>query len=352
LVDLNPKFSIFVLNRTTKNREGGVMARKVINVGGELIEIPEFPKRWIYIAVVGILGLWLLASGFYTIDADEVGVIQRFGKYIRTTDPGLHLKIPLGVEAVKKVKVQRVFKEEFGFRTAQAGVQTRYVEGSLLEESLMLTGDLNSAVVEWIVQYRIKDPVKYLFHVRNVEETLRDVSQSVMQLVVGDRSVDEVIVLSRSEIEDDALQLTQKSLDEFETGLDVVTVKLQDVNPPEPVQPAFNEVNQARQEKERIINEAMEAYNKVIPQARGQAEQTLRQAEGYATNRVNRARGDAEKFLAVWREYTKARDVTRRRIYLETMLEIMPKLNNIYVVDEAQKGLIPLLQFPQKEATK
>lgn len=328
------------------------MARKVINVGGELIEIPEFPKRWIYIAVVGILGLWLLASGFYTIDADEVGVIQRFGKYIRTTDPGLHLKIPLGVEAVKKVKVQRVFKEEFGFRTAQAGVQTRYVEGSLLEESLMLTGDLNSAVVEWIVQYRIKDPVKYLFHVRNVEETLRDVSQSVMQLVVGDRSVDEVIVLSRSEIEDDALQLTQKSLDEFETGLDVVTVKLQDVNPPEPVQPAFNEVNQARQEKERIINEAMEAYNKVIPQARGQAEQTLRQAEGYATNRVNRARGDAEKFLAVWREYTKARDVTRRRIYLETMLEIMPKLNNIYVVDEAQKGLIPLLQFPQKEATK
>lgn len=328
------------------------MARRVINVGGELIEIPEFPKRWIYLGIVGILGLWLLVSGFYTVDADEVGVIQRFGKYIRTTEPGLHLKIPLGIETVKKVKVQRVFKEEFGFRTAEAGVQSRYAAGSFLDESLMLTGDLNSAVVEWIVQYRIKDPVKYLFHVRNVEETLRDVSQSVMQLVVGDRSVDEVIVLRRSEIEDEALRLTQKSLDEFETGLDVVTVKLQDVNPPEPVQPAFNEVNQARQEKERIINEAMEAYNKVIPQAKGQAEQMLRQAEGYATNRVNRARGDAEKFLAVWREYTKARDVTRRRIYLETMQEILPKLENIYVVDEAQKGLIPLLQFPKKEESK
>lgn len=328
------------------------MARKVINVGGELIEIPEFPKRWIYLAIVGVLGLWLLFSGFYTVDADEVGVIQRFGKYIRTTEPGLHLKIPLGIETVKKVKVQRVFKEEFGFRTVQADVQTRYAQGSGEDESLMLTGDLNSAVVEWIVQYRIKDPVKYLFHVRNVEETLRDVSQSVMQLVVGDHSVDEVIVLSRQEIEDEALQLTQKSLDEFETGLDVVTIKLQDVNPPETVQPAFNEVNQARQERERIINEAMEAYNKIIPQARGQAEQMLRQAEGYASNRVNRARGDAEKFLAVWREYSKARDVTRRRIYLETMQEILPKLQNIYVVDEDQKGLIPLLQFQKKEEVK
>ncbi len=328
------------------------MARKVINVGGELIEIPEFPKRWLYIAAIGLFGLWVLVSGFYTVDADEVGVIQRFGQYIRTTEPGLHLKAPLGVETVKKVKVQRVFKEEFGFRTLQGGVQTQYSTQSFLDESLMLTGDLNSAVVEWIVQYRIKDPVKYLFHVRNVEETLRDVSQSVMQLVVGDHSVDEVIVLSRQEIEDEALQLTQKSLDEFETGLDVVTIKLQDVNPPETVQPAFNEVNQARQERERIINEAMEAYNKIIPQARGQAEQMLRQAEGYASNRVNRARGDAEKFLAVWREYSKARDVTRRRIYLETMQEILPKLQNIYVVDEDQKGLIPLLQFQKKEEVK
>jgi membrane protease subunit HflK len=216
----------------------------------------------------------------------------------------------------------------------------------------MLTGDLNSAVVEWIVQYRIQDPVKYLFNVRNVEETLRDISQSVIRLVVGDRSVDEVIVLSRQDIEDLAMQLTQKVLDEFETGLKVVTVKLQDVNPPPPVQPAFNEVNEARQERERIINEALEAYNKVIPQAEGQAQQRLRQAEGYATNRVNRARGDAEKFLAVWQEYNKAKDVTRRRLYLETMQEILPRLTNMYVVDESQRGVLPLLQLTGKEVVK
>lgn len=328
------------------------MVRRTINVGGEIIELPNVRKSWVYLVVVVVLGLWLLFSAFYTIDADEVGVIQRFGKYVRTTEPGLHFKIPFGVETVKKVKVQRVLKEEFGFRTIQAGVRTQYSPKSYTDESLMLTGDLNSAVVEWIVQYRIKDPVQYLFNVRNVGETLRDVSESVMRLVAGDHSVDEVIVLSRQDIEVQAQKLTQQLLDEFETGIDVVTVKLQDVNPPVPVQPAFNEVNEARQEKERIINEALEAYNKVIPQAKGQAEQTIRQAEGYATNRINRAKGDANRFLAVWREYNKAQDVTRRRLYLETMLEILPKLENIYIIDEQQKGLIPLLQFARKEGSQ
>ncbi|MFQ5650861.1 MAG: FtsH protease activity modulator HflK [bacterium] len=328
------------------------MARKTINIGGELIDVPDVPKGWIMLGVIGIAGLILLLTSFYTIDADEVGVIQRFGKYVRTTDPGLHFKLPFGVETIKKVRVQNVYKEEFGYRTVRAGVRTQYSQRSFEGESLMLTGDLNSALVEWIVQFRIKDPVKYLFNVRNVEETLRDVSESVMRLVVGDRSVDEVIVLSRQEIEDRAQQLTQNLLDDFDTGLDVVTIKLQDVNPPEPVQSAFNEVNEARQEKERIINEALEAYNKVIPQAKGQAEQTIRQAEGYATNRVNRAKGDANKFLAVWLEYNKAKDVTQRRLYLETMLEILPNLENIYIVDEQQKGLIPLLQFGRKEVAQ
>ncbi len=328
------------------------MARKTINVGGELIEVPDVSKGWVMLGVVGFLALVLVFTSFYTIDADEVGVIQRFGKYLRTTEPGLHFKIPFGVETIKKVKIQNVYKEEFGYRTLRAGVRSQYSKGGFKEESLMLTGDLNSALVEWIVQFRIQDPVKYLFNVRNVEETLRDVSESVMRTVVGDRSVDEVIVLSRQEIEDLAHQQTQKLLDDFDTGLDVVTIKLQDVNPPEPVQPAFNEVNQARQEKERIINEALEAYNKVIPQAKGQAEQRIRQAEGYATNRVNRAKGDAERFLAVWREYTKAKDVTRRRLYIETMLEILPKIQNIYVVDEQQKGLLPLLQLAGKEVSK
>ena len=328
------------------------MARRTINVGGEIIELPDVRKNWVYLGIVAVLGLWLLVSAVYTINADEVGVIQRFGKYVRTTEPGLRLKFPFGVETIKKVKVQRVLKQEFGFQTEQPGVRTQYSKRDFSGQSLMLTGDLNSAVVEWIVQYKIKDPFQYLFNVRNAEETLRDVSESVMRLVVGDHGVDEVIVLSRQDIEVQAHQLTQQLLDDFEIGLDVVTIKLQDVNPPGPVQPAFNEVNEARQEKERITNEALEAYNKVIPQAKGQAEQTIRQSEGYATNRVNRAKGDADRFLAVYREYNKAKDVTRRRLYLETMLEILPKLDNIYIIDEQQQGLIPLLQFPKREVRK
>lgn len=322
------------------------MEKRTVQVGGETIEVPEVNKTWLLLAAGALVALWLVFSAFYTVDADEVGVIQRFGRYTRTTEPGLHFKLPFDMETVVKVKVQRVFKEEFGFRTSQAGVRTEYARGDFTGESLMLTGDLNSAVVDWIVQYRVKDPVKYLFEVRNVVETLRDVSESVMRELVGDHSVDEVIVLSRQDIETLAQVATQKLLDDFETGIDIVTIKLQDVNPPPPVQPAFNEVNEARQEKERIINEALEAYNKVVPQARGQAEQTIRQAEGYATNRVNRAQGDAEKFNAVRLEYNKAKDVTRRRLYLETMLDIIPSLENIYIIDEQQKGVIPLLQFP------
>lgn len=328
-----------------------VKKRRIV-VGDAEIEVPEISRNWIMLGVSGILALWFLFSALYTIDADEVGVIQRFGKFVRTAGPGLHLKYPFGIESLKKVKVQQVKKQEFGFRTLQAGVRTQYSSRDFQEESLMLTGDLNSALVEWIVQYRIQDPGMYLFNVRNPDETLRDVSESVMREVVGDHSVDEVIVLSRQDIEAEAQVKTQALLDEFETGIDIVTIKLQDVNPPAPVQPAFNEVNEARQERERIINQALEAYNKVIPQAKGQAEQVIRQAEGYASNRVNRAKGDADKFLQVWQEYTKAKDVTRKRLYLETMLEVLPGLENIYVIDEQQKGLIPLLQFPGREVTK
>ncbi len=328
------------------------MARKRIVVGDTEIEVPEIPKFIIFGIVGGILAIWFLFSMIYTVDADEVGVIQRFGKYQRTGEPGLHFKIPFGFETVKKVKVQRVYKEEFGFRTVQAGVRSQFDSRSFEEVSLMLTGDLNSALVEWIVQYRIKDPVKYLFNVRNVVETMRDISESVMRMVVGDHSVDEVIVLSRQRIEALADSITQKLLDEFDTGLEIQTIKLQDVNPPIPVQSAFNEVNEARQEKERIINEALEGYNRVIPQAKGEAAQTITQAEGYHTNRTNRALGDAEKFLAVWNEYRKAKEVTRRRLYLETMLDILPNMENIYIIDEKQQGVIPLLQLMKKEAVQ
>lgn len=314
------------------------------------INIPHFRIEWIFWGIGILLLIWLFTSGYFTVDADEVGVVQRFGKYVRTTQPGLHFKLPFEIEKVKKPKVQRIFKEEFGFRTVEPGIRTQYSKKDYSHESLMLTGDLNTADVEWIVQYKIKDPVKYLFNVRHVEETLRDISESVMRLVVGDRSVDEVIVLNRQEIELEAEHQTQELLDFYETGIDVVTIKLQDVNPPGPVQAAFNEVNEARQEKERIINEALEAYNKAIPQAKGVAEQTIRQAEGYATDRINRAKGDADKFLAVLEEYQKAKDVTRRRIYLETMIEIVPQLDTIYIIDEEQKGLLPLLDLQRKGA--
>lgn len=324
------------------------MQKRVVNIGGENIELPAFDKRIIPYIIIGIVFIWLIFSSIYTVDADEVGVIQRFGKYANTTQPGLHFKLPWGIESVKKVKIQRVFKEEFGFRTLRAGVRTEYSSADFSNESLMLTGDLNAALVEWIVQYRIKDAAAYLFKIKNVEATIRYVSESVMRQVVGDNSVDEVIILRRKDIAAEVTTLMQALLDEYETGIDIVTVNLQDVNPPLPVQPAFNEVNEARQEKERIINEALEAYNAVIPRAKGRAEQQILEAEGYATNRVNHAKGDAEKFLAVWREYNKAQDVTKRRLYLEMMQEVLPKIEKKYIVDQDLKAFLPLLQLDGK----
>jgi membrane protease subunit HflK len=303
----------------------------------------RFPGIWIVIIIVIIL--YLGSSIFYTVGVDEVGVVQRFGKYTRTTQPGLNFKLPRGIEKVTKVKVRRVYKEEFGFRTLEAGVRTRYASGSAyINESLMLTGDLNVAVVPWIVQYRISDPYKYLFKVRNVKSTLRDLSESTMRLVVGDRSITEVIN-KREEIADQAEVLLQKELDEAETGISVTTIEMQKTNVPQPVEPSFNEVNQAIQEKERMIYQAREEYNKVIPQARGEAEKTVKSAEGYALDRVNRAKGDAARFLELYAAYKKAEDVTRRRLYLEAIREIYTKLGSKYIVDAEQKNLLPLLNL-------
>jgi membrane protease subunit HflK len=238
-----------------------------------------------------------------------------------------------------------VYKEEFGLRTLQAGVKTRYAAGSAyLDESLMLTGDLNVAVVPWIVQYRINEPYKYLFKVQNVNSTLRDLAESTMRLVVGDRSINEVIS-KRQEIATQAEQLLQKELDEAETGLKVTTIEMKKTNVPEPVQPSFNEVNQSIQEKERMIYNAREQYNKLIPQARGNAQKTIKTAEGYALRRVNRAEGDAARFLALYEEYTKAPDITRRRLFLEAIREVYPKLGQKFLMDADQKNVLPLLQL-------
>ena len=303
----------------------------------------KFPGLWLII--VAIIVIIILSSSFYTIGVNEVGVIQRFGKYVRTTSPGLHFKLPRGIEKLTKVKVRLVYKEEFGLRTIQPGVRTQYARATAyLNESLMLTGDLNVAVVPWIVQYRIKDPYKYLFKVRNISSTLRDLTEATMRLVVGDRSINEVIS-KRQEIADQAQVLLQKELDEAETGINVVTIEMKKTNVPEPVQPSFNEVNQATQEKERMVYQAREEYNKAIPAAKGNAEKTIKAAEGYALDRINRAKGDATRFLALYAEYSKAKDVTRRRIYLETLKDLFPKLGSKYIIDAEQKNVLPLLNL-------
>ncbi len=305
----------------------------------------KVPGLWIIVLL--LLLLYLGSSIFYTVAVDEVGVVQRFGKYVRTSPPGLSFKLPRGIEKVTKVKVRYVYKEEFGFRTLQSGVRSRYAAGTAyLNESLMLTGDLNVGVVPWIVQFRIKDPYNFLFKVMNVNTTLRDLSESTMRLVVGDRSIDEVIN-KRQEIAVQAREYLQKELDEAETGIGVTTIEMKRTTVPEPVQPSWNEVNQSIQEKEKMIYQAREEYNKMIPQARGQAEKTIKSAEGFALDRVNRAKGDASRFLSLYEEYFKARDVTRRRLYLEALRDVFPKLGNKYIIDAEQQNFLPLLNLGQ-----
>jgi modulator of FtsH protease HflK len=307
--------------------------------------MPMFSPRKVVFGIIIVLVLILFATGLYTVNPEEVGVIQRFGKFHSITNPGLNFKIPFGVDKLTKVKVTHVFKEEFGFRTIHPGVKSSYSSRDYSTESIMLTGDLNIANVEWIIQYRIKDPVQYLFHVRDIQSTIRDVSEASIRQIVGDRSDDEVIVLSRKEINDLASISMQKALDEYGTGVEIVTVNLQNVNPPDKVKPAFNNVNSAKQDRERIINNAWQEYNRVIPEAEGKAKQTIQEADGYAINRINRAQGDADRFSKIYSEYKNAKAVTRRRLYLETMQDIIPNLDKIYIVDDDLEGVLPLLNL-------
>jgi membrane protease subunit HflK len=296
-----------------------------------------------------IVLLYFGSSTFYTVGVDEVGVVQRFGKFVRTTQPGLNFKFPAGIEKVSKVKVRRVYKEEFGFRTVGASERSRFAASSDENSvSLMLTGDLNVAVVPWIVQYRINDPYDFLFKVRDVRQLLRDMSEAAMRLVVGDRSINEVIS-KREEIAVESRELLQKELDKAETGIHIVTIEMKKTNVPGPVQPSFNEVNQAIQEREQLIYQAREDYNKAIPAARGEAERTIQAAEGFALDRINRAKGDASRFKSLYAEYAKAKDVTKRRMYLESLQELLPRLGQKYIVDEDQKNLLPLLNLGNKD---
>ena len=306
------------------------------------IKIPGGPIVFLLLLVA--LGVY---TSIYVVDTDEVGVVQRFGKYTKTTQPGLNFKLPFGIETARLVKVRRILKEEFGFSSERLEGSRRSVPISENNsEALMLTGDLNVAVVPWIVQYRIKDPYDYLFKVQNVTQLLRDMSEAAMRLVVGDRSINEVIS-KRDEIATEAQQVLQQELDNAQAGITVVTIEMKRTNVPGPVQPSFNEVNQATQEKEQTIYQAREEYNKAIPAARGDAERVIKAAEGYALDRVNRAQGDAARFSAIYAEYVKAKDVTRRRIYLETLKELFPRLGSKYIVDDSQSNLLPLLNLNQ-----
>jgi membrane protease subunit HflK len=326
----------------------------VIDVGGQRFRWPQLPNlggKGTRVLGLAALVLLLLFTTYYQVEPEEVGVVQFFGAYVRTTGPGPHLKLPFGIERVTKVPVQRQLKMEFGFRTVRPGVRSQFETPEEAQaESLMLTGDLNVAVVEWIVQFRIKDPKAYLFHIRDVPETFRYMSEAAVRRVVGDHSVDEVITTGRADIALLAKEELQRLCDLYGIGIEVQQLVLQDVNPPTPVRPAFNEVNQAIQEKERAINEAWAEYNKAVPRAKGEAEQAVRAAEGYALERENRALGDAQRFDALYEEYRKAPEVTRKRLYLEALGEIVPKAGRKVIVDEDARGVLPLLQLQDAAA--
>ena len=302
------------------------------------------PKRIILVIVI-LLAIAVSLTSMYTVEADEVALVLRFGKYIETTQPGLRFKLPFGIDQVIGVPVERIFKEEFGFRTLRAGVRTQYDPRDYSDESLLLTGDLNIADVEWVVQYQISDPRKFLFDIRDATRSLRDLSEAVMRTIVGDRTVTEVLTVGRIEIAAEVKQRLQELLDRYNTGLLLVNVTLQDVNPPETVKPSFNAVNEAKQEKEKLINEARKDYNESVPKAKGVAKQQILEAEGYALKRVNEARGDADRFNAIRQEYQNAKAVTRRRLYLEAMNAVLPKVKEIYVIDGKSNSPLPILQL-------
>ena len=303
--------------------------------------------RQLAIALGVALSLWAAYSSVYTVQPEEQAVVKRFGSVFAISDPGLHLRLPFGIDTVQLVATERVLKEEFGFRTeaTSATAASRFAAQQFPDESLMLTGDLNIIQVEWVVQYRIGDPVKYLYNMREPLRTLRDLAESVMRRVVGNRIGSDVLTIGRVEIANTAREEIQSAMDQYDNGIRIITVELQDVVPPPRVQPAFNEVNEARQELERMINEATRQANEAIPRAEGTAKRINSQAQGYATERVNRALGESERFTAVLLEYGSAPAVTRSRLYLEALSDALPRIGSVIVVQDGQMSPLPLLNL-------
>mgnify|MGYP001628271502 FL=1 len=306
---------------------------------------PDWVKKYLSKIILGLVVIIMVFSAIKTVGPEEEGVVIQLGEFNRTVSQGLNFIIPF-VETMYKIPVQRQLKLEFGFRsTSTSNGQSQYAKSGYIDESMMLTGDLNLTDVEWVVQYRIVDSYKYLFKVRNAEKTLNDMSESAMRKIVGDRTVNEVLTVGRQEIATSVEVLLQEMCDEYENGIRVDQVVLQDVNPPEPVKPSFNAVNEAQQERETLINQAEADYNRIIPRARGEAEETIQLAEAYALTRVNGARGEAERFNSIFKAYIKSPEVTKQRIYLETLEKVLPKIGNKIITDEKGSNVLPLLNL-------
>jgi membrane protease subunit HflK len=302
----------------------------------------RIPTPVVLLMLLAVVGAW---TSYYTIAAESEGVVLRFGEYILKVPPGLHFKLPFGIDEVIEVPTQRQLKLEFGFAST-GRTNPDQVGADPEKEKSMVTGDLNSALVEWVVQYRITEPESYLFAVREPGQTLRDLSESVMREIIGDRTVDEIITIGRQEIEETVLGRIRELAKRYRLGVSINQVQLKNVNPPEPVQPSFNEVNRAQQDRENAINLANGEYNKAVPRARGEADQKVRAAEGYRFKRINEAEGDASAFSAVLGQYVKAPEVTRTRIYLETLGEVLPQAKQGIIVDQSVQQILPMLPLP------
>ena len=326
---------------------GEDLEKKVIEIANQVKnKLKLNPKKGIFTLLMIIAVVAVVIGGsssMYKVDTEETGVVLRFGKFSKFSNPGLHFKIPFGVEQVYLVPTGRVLKEEFGYRTVTPGIRTTFNKRGLEEESLTLTGDLNVSDVEWIVQFQVADPFKYIFKIKDPIGTIRDIAEAMVRKTIGNADVTQVLTTERAVLADKIQQSLQATLNQYDIGVRIVTVKFQDVNPPESVKDAFNEVNEAEQQKESLIFQAREQYNREVPKARGEAKRQLQEAQGYAVERINKARGETNRFIALLAEYKKAPTVTRRRIQIETLEQVLPDLDEIYIMDQNTNGLLPLL---------
>lgn len=326
---------------------GEDLEKKVIEIANQVKKKLQLnPKKGIFtlLLIAAVIAVIIGgSSSMYKVDTEETGVVLRFGKFSKFSSPGLHFKMPFGVDQVYLVPTGRVLKEEFGYRTVTPGIRTTYNKRGLEEESLTLTGDLNVSDVEWIVQFQVADPFKYIFNIKDPVGTIRDIAEAMVRKAIGDADVTQVLTTARASLANKIQKSLQATLNQYDIGVRIVTVKFQDVNPPEAVKDAFNEVNEAEQQKESLIFQAREQYNREVPKARGEAKRNLQEAQGYAVERINKARGETNRFVALLAEYKKAPIVTRRRIQIETLEQVLPGLDEIYIMDQNVNGMLSLL---------